>query len=57
MFSSIVIDPMESATIRPDMGFLMFVMAPRMSALSVEYSNARSQEASQVQFSSTRSCA
>ena len=57
MFSSMVIDPMLSATIRPDVGFLMFVMAPRMSALSVEYSNARSQSASKVQFSNIRSCA
>lgn len=32
MFSSSVTEPMESATIRPDMGFLMLVMAPRMSA-------------------------
>ena len=57
MFSSSVTEPMESATMRPDVGFFMFVMAPRMSASSVEYSNARSQEASNVQFSSFRSWA
>lgn len=57
MFSSIVTEPMESATICPEMGFLMFAIAPRMSASSVEYSKARSQAASNVQFSSFRPCA
>ena len=55
MFSSIVTEPMESATICPDIGFLMLVIAPRMSAFSVEYSKARSQAASKVQCSSIKS--
>ena len=57
MFSSIVTEPMESATICPDMGFLTFVIVPHMSASSVEYSKARSQAASNVQFSRIMSVA
>ena len=53
-FSSMVTEPMESATMWPEVGFLMFSMCPRMSASTVDYSKTRSHMESKVQFSSTR---
>ena len=49
-FLSIVTEPISSAMIFPEVGFLIFVMAPLMSAFTVEYSKARSQSLSNVQF-------
>ena len=51
IFSSMVMLPISSATMSPEVGFLMFVTFPLMSAFSVEYSNIRSQSSPKVQFS------
>ena len=55
ILASIVTDPIESATMCPEVGFFMFVIEPLISALRVEYSKALSHEWSKVQFSRTRS--
>lgn len=54
MFSSIVTEPISSAVMLPDVGFLILVIAPLMQALRVLYSKALSQSGPNVQFSITR---